>query len=94
MSYSLPPTTGIDPGATYGGGMNVGGSSGGYGFKDFGSDFLSGLGKSITSGLGSIGSGGSRSSGSSSPYTDRTKDLLSVLLAQAVEAFKPVESTI
>lgn len=94
MSYSLPPTINVDPGFAYGGGVDLGGSSGGYGFKDFGSDFLGGLGKSIVGGLGGAASGGSRSGGSSSPHTDRTKDLLSALLAQAVEAFRPVESTI
>lgn len=68
------------------------GSSGGYGIKDFGLDFLGGLGKGL---LGS--SSGVSSSGyprSSTPYTDRTKDLLSVLLSQAVDAFKPAQSTI
>lgn len=67
--------------------------SGGYGIKDFGSDFLSGLGKGV---LGALG-GGSRESGyarSSTPYTDRTRDLLSVLITQAVDAFKPGRSTI
>lgn len=69
------------------------GSSGGYGIKDFGSDLLGGLGKGL---LGAL-SGGSSSGGyprSSTPYVDRTKDLMSILLSQAVDAFKPAQSTI
>lgn len=67
--------------------------SSGYGIKDFGSDLLSGLGKGLLGGL----SGSSSQSGysrSATPYTDRTRDLLGVLISQAVSAFKPGQSTI
>lgn len=96
-TYAFPKddtgTWGNNP-AAWDGSFDLGtsGTSGGYGIKDFGLDFLGGLGKGL---LGS--SSNASSSGyprSSTPYTDRTKDLLSVLLSQAVSAFKPAQSTI
>lgn len=91
MSYSLPPTTSVDPGFAYGGNVDFGGSSGGYGFKDFGSDFLGGLGKGITGSLSSLGSSSGSPTGS---YVDRTRGDMDSLLALALKAFATPESTI
>jgi len=69
------------------------GPSGGYSLGQFGSDFLSGLGKGILGGLDKTS--GSPSGYSNRPsYTDQTKDLLGILIRQAVDAFKPGKSTI
>lgn len=72
--------------------INTGPSSG-YSLGQFGSDFLSGLGKGILGGLdrtpGTPGGYSSRPS-----YTDQTRDLLGILIRQAVDAFKPGTSTI
>lgn len=73
-------------------GFGTSGTSGEYGIKDFGLDFLGGLGKGLLGSSSNVSSSGYPRS--STPYTDRTKDLLSVLLSQAVSAFKPVQSTI
>lgn len=91
MSYSLPPTTSVDPGFAYGGGVDLGGSSGGYGWKDFGSDFLGGLGRGLTDGLSSLGSSSGSPRGS---YVDRTRSSMDSLLALALKAFATPESTI
>lgn len=66
--------------------------SGGYGIKDFGSDLLGGIGQGLIGALKDSSSGGYRSS--STPYTDRTKELLNALINQAVDAFRPAQSTI
>ena len=73
------------------------GGGGGYGLGNFGSDFLGGLGKGIMGALGGgSSSGGSSGSygGSRTPYTDQTKDLLGVLIRQAIDSFGPAESTL
>lgn len=91
MSSPLPPTTGVDPGVTYGGGVDLSGSSNSYGWRDFGSDFLSGLGQGITGGLSSLGSSSRSPTGS---YVDRTRGAMDSLLALALKAFSTPESTI
>jgi|DEB0MinimDraft_3_1074331.scaffolds.fasta_scaffold93979_2 hypothetical protein len=70
-------------------------SGGSGGFGDIGKALLGGLGKGVLGALSSGGSSGTSGSGrSSTPYTDRTKDLLAVLISQAVDAFASPESTI
>lgn len=69
-----------------------GAGSGGSG--GIGSALLGGLGKGILGALSGGSSGASSSGRSSTPYTDRTKDLLTVLISQAVDAFASPESTI
>lgn len=68
-------------------------ASSGFSGRDLGSSLLSGLGRGVLGALGADSRGGGYTR-SSTPYTDRTRDLLSVLITQAVDAFKPGRSTI
>jgi len=73
------------------------GVSGGVG-GGIGQAILDGLGQGVTGALGDMFDGPSRggygSSGSRTPYTDRTRDLLSAYIRDAIDAFGPAQSTI
>ena len=68
--------------------------SGGSGLGDFGSALLGGLGKGLLGSLGGSSSSSSDYGRSATPYGDRTKELLGVMLAQAIDAFAKPKSTI
>jgi hypothetical protein len=74
-------------------GMAFDGASGG----GIGQSILGGIGKGILSGLDSAVGGGSQGSegyGSRTPYTDRTRDMLSYLIKEAIASFEPAKATI
>jgi len=64
-----------------------------------GQAILGGLGRGVLGAVdnffdGSQGGSGGSSSGSRTPYSDRTRDLLGALIAEAIDSFETPQSTI